>query len=85
VRLRQLPALAVLAVAAAGLWLVAAVDARPGVIVVGLALLLAAGLRLSLPTRQAGWLVVRTRGLDASCLLLLGFSILVLANTIPEI
>lgn len=84
-RLRQLPTLAVLSVAACGLVFVAMVDARPGIIVVGLALLLAAGLRLTLPTRQAGWLVVRSRSLDASFLLVLGFAVLLLANTIPDI
>lgn len=84
-RLRQLPALVVLAVTALGLLLVAMVASRPGVIVVGLALLLAAGLRLTLPTRQAGWLAVRTRSLDASFLLLLGFALVLLANTIPNL
>lgn len=84
-RVRQLPALAVLALTALGLLLVATVDSRPGVIVVGLALLLAAGLRLTLSVRQAGWLVVRTRGLDASFLLVLGFTLVLLANTIPNI
>lgn len=84
-RVRQLPALAVLALTALGLLLVATVDSRPGVIVVGLALLLAAGLRLTLSVRQAGWLVVRTRGLDASFLLVLGFTLILLANAIPNI
>lgn len=84
-RLRQLPALVVLAVTAVGLLLVATVDARPGILVVGFALLLAAGLRLTLPTRQAGWLVVRTRGLDASVLLMLGFALVLLVNTIPDL
>ena len=82
--MRQLPAIAVLAVAAAGLALAALVDWQPGAVVLGLALLLAAGLRLTLPIRQAGWLVVRTRGLDAAVLLLLGFSLVLLATSIPE-
>ena len=82
--MRQLPAIAVLAVAAAGLVLAALVDWQPGAVVLGLALLLAAGLRLTLPIRQAGWLVVRTRGLDAAVLLLLGFSLVLLATSIPE-
>jgi len=85
VRFRQLPALVVLAITALGLLLVATVASRPGVIVVGLALLLAAGLRLTLPTRQAGWLAVRTRGLDASFLLLLGFALVLLADTTPNL
>ena len=81
---RQLPALAVLVLAAVGLVVVVTVDPQPGLIVVGLSLLLAAGLRLSLPPRRAGWLVVRTRGLDAFFLLAVGFALVLLANTIPE-
>lgn len=81
---RQLPALAVLFLAAFGLLVVVTVDPQPGLIVVGLSLLLAAGLRLSLPPRRAGWLVVRTRGLDAFFLLGVGFALILLANTIPE-
>ena len=80
----QLPALAVLAVAAFGLLLTAAVDWQLGAFVFGVALLGAAGLRLTLPTRAAGWLAVRTRGLDAAVLLVLGFAVVVLANTIPR-
>jgi hypothetical protein len=79
----RLPALAVLAVAAAGL-LVSLVDGRLGGLVIGLALLLAAGLRLVLPPPQAGWLAVRTRGLDATLLLAVGFALVVLANTVPD-
>lgn len=82
---RQLPSLLVLALVAAGLIVLAVVDARPGILVVGLALLLAAGLRLTLPARSAGWLAVRTRGLDAALLLVLGFAVVVLANTIPDL
>ena len=82
---RQLPSLVVLALVAAGLVVITAVDARPGILVIGLALLLAAGLRLTLPARSAGWLAVRTRGLDAALLLVLGFAVVVLANTIPDL
>ncbi len=82
--MRQLPSLAVLALAGVGLALTVALGWQPGVVLVGLALLLAAGLRLSLPVRQAGWLVVRSRGLDAAVLLGLGFSLVVLATTIPR-
>lgn len=62
----------------------ALLDWRGGALVLALAPLLAAGLRLTLPSRQAGWLVVRTRGVDAACLLVLGFGLALLANTIPE-
>ncbi len=79
----QLPSVLVLAVVAAGLVLATSVGWQTGTRVLGLAFLLAAGLRLSLPARSAGWLVVRTRGLDATVLLTLGFAMVVLAETIP--
>jgi hypothetical protein len=79
----RLPALAVLSVAAGGL-LVSVVDGRLGGLVVGLALLLAAALRLTLPPPSAGWLVVRTRSLDAALLLAVGFALVVLATTVPD-
>ena len=79
----QLPAVAVLAVAGLGVLLAAAVDWQVGAFVLGLGLLLGAGLRLALPPGQAGWLAVRSRGLDAALLLALGFAVCVLANTIP--
>lgn len=80
----QLPALAVLGVAALGLLLALLLDWQVGAFVLGLALLLAAGLRLTLPVRSAGWLAVRTRALDAAVLLVLGFAVVLLANTIPR-
>ena len=80
----QLPSVLVLAVVAAGLVLSATVGWQVGTRVLGLAFLLAAGLRLSLPARSAGWLVVRTRGLDAAVLLVLGFAMVTLAETIPQ-
>ena len=83
--MKELPTLAVLAVVAAGLAVGALVDNgwRPGAFLVGLALLLAAGLRLTLRERQAGFLVVRSRGFDSAVLLVLGFALVLLANTIP--
>ena len=79
----QLPALAVLGLVGLGLALAALVDWQVGGFVIGLALLVGAGLRLALPVRSAGWLAVRTRGLDAAVLLALGFAVVALANTIP--
>lgn len=80
----QLPAVLVLAVVACGLVLAATVDWQVGALVLGLGLLLGAGLRLALPSRQAGWLAVRTRGIDAAVLLVLGFAVVTLSQTIPE-
>lgn len=82
-RLPQLPAALVLAVAGVGLLMAALGHWRTGSFVFALALLLAAGLRLTLPTSRAGWLVVRSRAFDAAFLLTLGFALIVLANTIP--
>ena len=82
---RQLPALLVLAVVVTGLLLATAVDWQVGARVLGLAFLLAALLRATLPARPAGWLVVRTRGLDVAVLLSLGAAVLVLAATIPDV
>lgn len=81
--MRELPLAAVLLVAAAGLATVALGAWRPGAFVVGLSLLLAGGLRLTLRERQAGLLVVRSRAFDATLLLVLGFTLVALANTIP--
>jgi hypothetical protein len=80
---RELPALTVLAVVAAGLVAAALHRWQLGTFVIGVALLLAAGLRLTLRERQAGFLVVRGRGFDAAVLLVLGFALVALANTIP--
>jgi len=84
VRMVQAPTLAVAAVVAGGLCVVAVADWRPGLVLVGIAMLLAAGLRLFLPSRQAGWLVVRTRALDSALLLLLGLGLIALAGSVPR-
>jgi len=80
---KELPTLAVLAILAAGLGIIALDRWRFGAFVCGVALLAAAGLRLTLRERQAGFLVVRSRGFDAAVLLALGFALVALANTIP--
>lgn len=82
--MKQWPLAAVAAVVAAGLVLASVLDRwRVGSGVVGLAFCLAAVLRLSLPVRTAGMLVVRSRTVDAAVLLTLGFGLVALANTIP--
>jgi hypothetical protein len=81
---KELPLTAAVAVAVLGLVLVAVFDRwRLGSGVVGLSFCLAAALRLTLPARQAGLLVVRSKGVDAAVLLTLGFALVALANTIP--
>lgn len=82
--MKELPLVAVIAVVALGLVTASVFDRwRLGSGIVGLALCLAAVLRLTLPARQAGLLVVRTRAIDAAVLLTLGFTLVALANTIP--
>ena len=80
----ELPWLAVLLVVAGGLGATAAGWWRTGTGVVALGLLLGAALRLGLPPRRAGWLVVRSRAFDAALLLTLGLAVLALAITIPR-
>ena len=78
-----MPSVLVLAVVGTGLVLATTAGWQTGTRVLGLAFLLAAVLRLSLPARSAGWLVVRTRALDAAVLLVLGLAMVALAETIP--
>lgn len=82
--LRELPILGVLAVVAAGLVLGAVRQWRAGALVIAAGLLLAAVLRLVLPARRAGLLVVRSRRLDVATLLLLGAALMTLASSVPE-
>ena len=82
--MKELPLALCIAVAAGALVLIAVFDHwRVGSAVLGLAFCLAAALRLTLPARQAGLLVVRSRAVDAAVLLTLGFGLVALANTIP--
>ncbi|NHC15521.1 DUF3017 domain-containing protein [Motilibacter deserti] len=83
---REWPALLVLAVAAAGLGLLA-LDVgghRGGTTLLAAALLLAAVLRAALPTRLVGMLAVRSRGLDAAMSGALGVALLVVALVTPS-
>ncbi|MCW2600126.1 MAG: hypothetical protein JWM02_1955 [Frankiales bacterium] len=82
--MKDLPFLSVLLVVAVGVFSVGVLHSwRIGSGVVGLGLCLGAALRLTLPTRQAGLLVVRSRAVDAAVLLVLGFALVILTNTIP--
>jgi hypothetical protein len=76
--------LAVLGACGAGIAVVAGGDWRLGVRVLAVALLVAAGLRLVLPARDAGMLAVRNRPIDVTVLALLGGLIYFLAGSIPE-
>ena len=81
---RELPLIAVVVVVAGGLFAASVLHTwRWGSGIVGLGFCLAAALRLTLPARQAGLLVVRSRGIDAAVLLVLGLAVVALANAIP--
>ena len=82
--LREWPLVAVLTVVALGLGLGALGAWRPGALVVGAALVLGAALRLVLPARRSGLLVVRSRRIDVAVLLGLGTGLLVLASSVPD-
>lgn len=81
---RELPLLSVLGLLGVGLVVAAYLGHwRLGSLLMGMALCGAAIFRLSLPPRQAGMLVVRSKVVDATVLLTLGFALVVLGNTIP--
>ena len=57
---------------------------RLGMAFVGVAFCLAAAMRLTLSKEYLGDLAVRSRIVDATVLLSLGFGLVALANTIPQ-
>ena len=79
----ELPVVAVLSVAAAGLVAVSQGYWRRGLAGVAAAMIVAAALRLALPTRRAGLLAVRGKALDVVVLASFGAAILVLAVLVP--
>jgi hypothetical protein len=81
--IRQLPLLAVLSVVGIGLVVVAFGYWRKGIVVVGLALIGAAVLRLLLPVRRVGFLAVRSRPVDVVLLAGTGLTLAVVVLTIP--
>ena len=78
---RQLPLLAAILVVAAGLVLVTFGSWRSGLVVMGLALVGAAFLRLLLPLRRVGLLAVRSRSFDVLVLAGAGLALTVLTLT----
>ncbi len=81
--LRQLPLLAVLVLVGSGLLLVAVGGWRRGLVVIGLALVVAALLRLLLPVRRVGFLAVRIRPTDVVLLAGSGLALTIVALTLP--
>ena len=80
---RQLPLLAVLTVVGVGLLMVTFEHWRRGLVVMGLALVGAALLRLLLPVRRVGFLAVRSRLVDVLLLSGAGLTLTVVALAIP--
>jgi len=81
--LRQLPLLAVLIAVGVGLLMVTFEHWRKGLVVVGVALIGAAVLRLLLPLRRVGFLAVRSRPVDVMLLAGTGVLMTVIALAIP--
>jgi hypothetical protein len=81
--LRQWPLLVVIVAVAVGLLLVAAGGWRSGLVVMGLALVLAGALRLLLPLRRVGFLAVRSRPVDVALTMGAGLAVAVIALAIP--
>jgi hypothetical protein len=80
---RQWPLLVVIVGVGAGLLLVAAERWRVGLVVMGLALVLAGLMRLFLPLRRIGFLAVRSRPVDVTLTLGVGLAVTLLAVAIP--
>jgi hypothetical protein len=81
--IRQLPLLAVLITVGVGLLMVTFEHWRKGLVVVGLALVGGAVLRLLLPVRRVGFLAVRSRPVDVVLLAGTGLALAVIALAIP--
>lgn len=81
---RQWPLFLVIVVVGAGLALVALEQWRRGLVVIGLALVGAALLRLLLPLPRVGFLAVRSRLVDVTLSAGAGAAVAVLALAIPH-
>jgi hypothetical protein len=82
--LRQWPLLVVLVVVGCGLLLVAAERWRSGLVVMGLAVVVAGLFRLLMPLRRIGFLAVRSRPVDVTLMLATGVAVAVIALAIPH-
>ncbi len=82
-RFGEWPITLVLGGIVAGLAVAARYHFRPGTVIIAVAVLLAAGLRITLSPRQAGLLAVRGRAFDVLVLGGLGLGMLVLALAVP--
>ncbi len=81
---RHAPALAVLGIAAVGMQRVLTQHWREGAVLLGVALLVAAALRMIISTERAGLLAIRSRAIDVLCYTGFGLAMVVLAVTITR-
>jgi hypothetical protein len=81
---RQAPVLAVLTIAAIGMGRVLAQHWREGAVLLGVALFVAAALRLLLSPERAGLLAIRSRVLDVLSYSGFGLAMVLLAATITR-
>ncbi|WP_447008589.1 DUF3017 domain-containing protein [Saccharothrix isguenensis] len=79
---RHLPFALVLGVVGLGLLRIVQYHWRQGAVLIGLALLVAALLRVLVTDEQAGLIAIRSRSVDALLYSGLGFSVIVVAMTI---
>ena len=79
---RQVPLIGVLTLTGVGLIVVAADRWARGLVLLAAGLILGAGLRLMLPARRAGLLVVRSRPFDVACLLGVAVAVLAVAGSL---
>ena len=82
--IRQLPLLAVLVTVGVGLVMVTVEHWRRGLVVIGMALVGAALLRLLLPVRRVGFLAVRSRPVDVLLMAGAGLALALIALTISS-
>ncbi len=83
--LRQLPLTVVLLVVAVGLLSVTAGNWRRGLVLMGLALVVAAVLRMLLPVRRVGFLAIRSQTTDVVLSLGAGLLLTGVALAIPSV
>ncbi|MDQ2582442.1 DUF3017 domain-containing protein [Saccharothrix yanglingensis] len=79
---RHLPFALVLAITSLGFVRIVQYHWRQGVVLIGLALLVAALLRIMVTDEQAGLIAIRSRSVDALLYTGLGFAVIVVAMTI---
>ncbi|MBW8802402.1 MAG: DUF3017 domain-containing protein [Catenulisporales bacterium] len=83
--LAEWPILLVLAVFGFGMTVILHDEVFQGAAILGLSILLAAGLRLFLPTRVAGTLAIRRRGIDVGMYTVLGTALVILGLLVQGI